>query len=502
MLATVAGKSQNEWERSVMWKRVAGPIALVSLLWLAVGGATLYHVNGVYDAHVRSLNEKLATVQSTDTMQDALWKLQATVLEVTEQADSHTRLEVAGLVNVFERQLSQAEGQCRTPEAQELLQAIRQGFARYRDCMDRRLALSLPPGERRAPAEELARLAHEVSESCKGLVEHNRRLVERSTTQDSPLVVFDVLMLVVWIAGPTLGILCGLWVARSLRQSISQISISLTDAAGGLEHEVGKLDLRPSDDLPELHQQVQAVSSHIKEVLEQLAQARQETMLADRLAAVGELAAGVAHELRNPLTAVKLLIQNAAQRPTERPLSEKQLRIVQDQLVRMECTIQGLLDFARPPNMHRVRHDLRDTLRRALNLVEGRAKQENVTIREECPPVPVVVDGDPEQLHQVFVNLLLNGIESMPEGGPLQVVLQTPANGDGCARVMVCDDGNGIPDTVRERLFEPFVTSKERGTGLGLAISRRIIEQHGGKLTAANRARKGAVFTVQLPCRP
>jgi signal transduction histidine kinase len=211
------------------------------------------------------------------------------------------------------------------------------------------------------------------------------------------------------------------------------------------------------------------------------------------------MAAGVAHELRNPLTSVKLLIQTAADGPADRALSEEHLHVVLEQIVRMENTIQGLLDFARPPQMQNVRHDLRGTLRRALNLVEGHAKQQRVVVRESCPLAAVFVDGDPEQLHQVFVNLLLNGVESMPDGGELQVAMQCEDPGDAVCRVVFSDSGVGIPPPIMERIFEPFVTDKERGTGLGLAISRRIVEQHGGKLMAANREEHGAVFTVELP---
>ena len=230
-------------------------------------------------------------------------------------------------------------------------------------------------------------------------------------------VAFDQIMVVLWIAGPVVGIVSGLWIARSLRRSISQISINLKDAAGGLEQEIGRVNVNPSDDLPALQQQVEVVSSRIKEIVEQLQQARRETMLADRLAAVGEMAAGAAHELRNPLTAVKLLIQNAAEGPPGHTLTDEHIHVVLEQILRMESTIQGLLDFARPPRMQVVRHDLRNTLRRALNLVEGHAKQQGVVVSEDWPSEAVSVDGDPEQLHQVFVNLLLNGVESMPGGG-------------------------------------------------------------------------------------
>ena len=137
--------------------------------------------------------------------------------------------------------------------------------------------------------------------------------------------------------------------------------------------------------------------------------------------------------------------------------------------------------------MQKVRHDLRDTLHRALNLVEGYAKQQGVVVRQECANTPVLVDGDPEQLHQVFVNLLLNGVEAMPDGGELRIAIQCVDAAAPSARVSFCDNGTGIPEAIMQRIFEPFVTNKERGTGLGLAISRRILEQHGGRLTAANR---------------
>jgi signal transduction histidine kinase len=165
----------------------------------------------------------------------------------------------------------------------------------------------------------------------------------------------------------------------------------------------------------------------------------------------------------------------------------------------MEKTIQGLLDFARPPRLHRLRHDLRDTLRRAVNLMEGRAKQERVTISADLPVCPVVVEGDPEQLHQVFINLLLNGIEAMTQGGTLGVAIQLGQDRKGECRVMFRDSGSGIPEPVLQRIFEPFMTTKERGTGLGLAVSRRIVEEHGGRLTAANHPGGGAVFAVELP---
>jgi signal transduction histidine kinase len=180
-------------------------------------------------------------------------------------------------------------------------------------------------------------------------------------------------------------------------------------------------------------------------------------------------------------------------------LTEKQLWVIQEEIARMENTIQGLLDFARPPALDRVRHDLRETVQRAVNLVEGRAKQQKVAVRPQLPTTAVLVDGDPAQIHQVFVNLLLNGIDAAGRGGVLHVIVsQGDAPGGGC-RIAFRDSGKGISAEALPDLFEPFVTTKEQGMGLGLAISRRIVEEHGGTIVAANCAEGGAEFTVTLP---
>jgi two-component system sensor histidine kinase HydH len=483
-----------------MWRKIVTPTALVSAIWLAVGAATIYYINWAYHSHAQDLEENFIAIQATDSMQDVLWRLQATAMEVAERADSHTRIEITGLEELFTGHLAAAEASSTTPAAQVLVQAIGNQFARYREFIHLRLDSPSATRPESPPPTEIAHIAHKIANACQELLKVHEQLIADSTNFRSRLrVALDQAMILLWIAGPTVGIVWGLWIARRLQHSISQISISLKDAAGGFDQEMGCVEVLPSDDLPALHQQVQLVSTRIKETVDQLQRARREAMLADRLAAVGELAAGVAHELRNPLTAVKLLIQTAVDAMPDQALSEDHMHVVLEQIQRMESTIQGLLDFARPPQIQEVCHDVRDTLNRALNLIEGHAKQQGVIIRADCPATPVLVDGDPEQLHQVFVNLLLNGVEAMADGGSLLVTIRRDHSVPAGCHVEFRDSGPGIPPSIMARLFEPFVTNKERGTGLGLAISRRIVQQHGGKLTAANHHAAGAVFTIELP---
>jgi two-component system, NtrC family, sensor histidine kinase HydH len=483
------------------WKKLVTPTVCVSLLWLVVGGVTIYYLDCVYSWQARDLAENFTTIQAADTMQDVLWRLQATVIEVAEQADTHTLLEVAELEDSFEGHLANADASTAGSDAKRVIAAIRTQFGEYRGEIQRRLTWKKSNvGSIDDISPPLSRSAHAIAESCKSLLTIQERLIADSTAQRSRMrAAFSQVMLTLWIIGPAVGIMWGVWVARWFHRSISRISISLKDAAGGLEHEVDRVHVLPSDDLPAVQEQVQRVSSRIKQVMEELHQARREAILADRLAAVGEMAAGVAHELRNPLTSVKLLMQTAAEGPGDQRLTEEHIHVVLEQVIRMENTIQGLLDFARPPQMQQVVHDLRDTLQRALNLTEGLARQQGVVVNRDCPNNPVLIDGDPELLHQVFVNLILNGVESMSDGGEMRITMKRVDTAGPTAKVLFTDTGSGIPAAVMQRIFEPFVTSKEHGTGLGLAISRRIVEQHGGQLTATNREPCGAEFAAILP---
>jgi signal transduction histidine kinase len=485
-----------------MWKRVTAPAIVVSILWLAGSSISTYYFHRVYEAHARVLAENVATIRAAWAMQDVLWRLQAVVMESANKEQRETRIEATELESAFEKHLTEAEKTSFTPDEQTLVKAARDHFTVYRDQIEARLQ---PPGlsglltSQTAEKEKTIRLARAVAEPCRQLVDLNERMLAESTARSSHLsTLVNSIRFSFLIAGPVVGMLFGLWIARGLHRSISQISVTLSDATGDLNRTIGSVEIRSLSDLPGLHQQVQTVATRIRQVMEELEQARSHVMRAERLAAVGELAAGVAHELRNPLTSVKLLIQTAAQRHPGTALAGRQLQVVQQEIARMESTIQGLLDFARPPELHRVAHDLRTTVQRALNLVEGRAKQQNVAISEKVPSRPVVVSGDPEQLHQIFVNLLLNGIEAMPQGGPLIVDVEAEEPGRIC-RVSVSDSGDGIPQQILDRIFEPFATSKEHGTGLGLAISHRIAKEHGGVLLAANRTEGGAVFTLELP---
>jgi two-component system, NtrC family, sensor histidine kinase HydH len=494
-----------------MWKKVVAPTALVSLLWVVVSCGTSYMLAQIDESQTRALYSNRYVIQAAGGMQENLWRMQAVMLEASEHSDRGETIqhdfaaEAREAEEGFTKELTRANDNASTGHERALVRDIRERFAQYGAYSRERLASDRDATRKAAgPIERAMSLARAVAQPCEDLSALAHRVTNDTfQRRDRLRARVDALRITFIIVGPAVGILLGLWVARRLHRSISQISVTLRDASGELEQEIGLVEVHPLDEtnsLPALQQQVENVSSHIKQVVEELQRARREALRAERLAAVGELAAGVAHEVRNPLTSVKLLIQAVARNQTSGSTDQERLSIVQQEIARIETIIQELLDYARPPKLHRVRHDVRDTLRRALNLVEGRSRQNNVVIHEQLGAEPMIVDADPEQLDQVFINLLLNAIEAMSAGGTLQVTVEGDCvSASRLLRIMFHDSGGGIPDEVMQRIFEPFVTSKERGIGLGLAISRRIMQEHGGRLTAYNSASGGATFVVEVP---
>ncbi|MCC6420407.1 MAG: GAF domain-containing protein [Gemmataceae bacterium] len=218
---------------------------------------------------------------------------------------------------------------------------------------------------------------------------------------------------------------------------------------------------------------------------------------AEQMMALGQVAAGVAHELRNPLTAIKGLVQVNLRRAAVGGLPSDDLVVIEHEIRRMERTLQTFLDFARPPQPDRRRLNLADVAGRVFALVKGRAKKQGVALRVPQPDTPVWVDGDQDQLQQLLLNLVLNALDAMPNGGTVEIDLRPPR--DGHIEILVHDTGPGITPDVLPKVFETFVSTKETGVGLGLPVSRRIAEDHGGNLSAYNLPGGGACFLLRLP---
>lgn len=222
-----------------------------------------------------------------------------------------------------------------------------------------------------------------------------------------------------------------------------------------------------------------------------------ELLRAEQLATVGRLAAGVAHEIRNPLTGIKMLVEAAVRTDSPSPLTPADLELIRDEIDRMERTAQGLLDYAKPDRPSRRTQDVRPTVARATELVAARAERAGVTVKLNAGDRPLTASVDPDQLVSLLSNLLINAVDATPPGGT--VTVDAEGTGGGGVRVSVTDTGSGLPPELADTLFTPFATTKPGGTGLGLAVARRVAENHGGTLVTDGVPGGGARFTLTLP---
>jgi signal transduction histidine kinase len=216
---------------------------------------------------------------------------------------------------------------------------------------------------------------------------------------------------------------------------------------------------------------------------------------ADRLSALGELSAGMAHEIRNPLGSIRgtaEILQDGIDPADKR---YEFTRILIKEVDRLNRVVEDFLRFARPAPVERGRLDVNEALREVLTLTRQPALKNGVHTELAAGAVPPL-PGDREQLKQAFLNLVLNALQAMPEGGTLTIGTETT---DGQLRIRFTDTGQGIPQENLERIFNPFFTTRQEGTGLGLAITHRIVQGHGGRIEVQSVLGEGTTFIVVLP---
>jgi two-component system sensor histidine kinase HydH len=232
--------------------------------------------------------------------------------------------------------------------------------------------------------------------------------------------------------------------------------------------------------------------------LSEVKQLKDEIARGERLASIGRLAAGVAHEIRNPLSSIKGFATYFKERYRDVPEDQKTAEIMIQEVERMNKVIGQLLEFARPLNIEKKPTSLGALVQHSLKMIEADARDRGIKINTSISPDMEKAFVDPDKMKQVFLNLYLNACESMENGGTLFVELREDDSAGG-VRIMISDTGTGIKDEDLTRVFDPYFTTKSSGTGLGLAIVHKIVESHGGEVRVESRRGEGTVVTILLP---
>ncbi len=233
----------------------------------------------------------------------------------------------------------------------------------------------------------------------------------------------------------------------------------------------------------------------IKDVT-QISALEEQLRRADKLSALGVLAAGISHEIRNPLTGMKMIVQLLESEFSVEDSRREPLRIIQGEIDRLEGIVGNLLDFAKPSKPKAIDVDVGEVIDDCCKLARNQINKQRIRFaRNICENCPQIV-GDPDQLKQVFLNILTNAIQALKPDGLLAINIDQR---DESVVVAFEDSGSGIPPERLPDIFNPFMTTKEDGTGLGLSMAQRIVEEHGGRIEVQSVLGEGSTFSVVLP---
>jgi signal transduction histidine kinase len=238
----------------------------------------------------------------------------------------------------------------------------------------------------------------------------------------------------------------------------------------------------------------QALLQHTRELEKSQAQLVQ----AEKLAAMGRLAASIAHEINNPLQAIHNCLHLTLKKPLSEEKKTRYLGMAQEEVERLITIVQRMLEFYRPSKEGMAPTDVHAIIENVLALSSKRLQRGKITVTKKLAPDLPTISIVRDQLKQVFLNLVINAIEAMPQGGELCIETKLSEGGNELSTAFT-DTGVGLSEKEQENIFEPFFTTKATGTGLGLSVSYGIIERHGGRIEVQSELGKGATFTVHLP---
>jgi two-component system, NtrC family, sensor histidine kinase HydH len=406
--------------------------------------------------------------------------------------------------------LEQARSNATNPEEVALIQQISALFANYEQGINtasllvKRYQYSKADAILVHAAKDLLDTIHEKSRAFINLNRQAENIYEHNISQANTIILRA--MTALGIGGIFAGLLLGWIISRMVFSPINQLILQVRGASGGAYLE--KLELPNHGDLEELGNRIRELIYRINKAQEDLDKNKQLLQYSNKYAVLGKVAPTVAHEIRNPLAAIKMLAYSMKDRSDFPESLKPDLEIISSEIDRMDGFIRNFLRFAKPPEPIFVDLDPVMVLKEVINLLRPKINKSQISLVDKTNHYPNLVSADSGHLKQLFMNLLINAIEVMSQGGELILFTEIYCNPDHkeelnkkpYLKIIIQDSGPGIPDKILKNMFEPFIKGNEQGIGLGLSISQNIASIHKGWIEGYNNHDKeGAIFCVFLP---
>lgn len=485
--------------------------AAVSILLLVVGVSGAWYVYRLQQLNSQILDFNVTSIRASERLEVLVRQIRHELDRFLLTQNPRHLTQALETEDTVRHWLAEAQRLSVSPDEIALSARLHQGmdtfFTQLRAASSSTDGNTVTPGLERLGAEVLDK---KVLPWTRQYLELNEQQLQNSNEQNKAIAGrLAWALLLVGTCGAVAGLVAGYGVARNVSRAIYQLSVPIRNVAGKLAEVVGPVVVSGDPSVRDLETVLKRLAVQVGSVVEELHARHRDAMRADQLAAVGQLAAGLAHELRNPLMSMKILVQSARRYDDAGTLTAQDLVVLDEEITRLENLLQAFLDFARPAKLEKKEIDAASVIRRTVDFLSGRAEQRSVEIACRLPAEPLIVQADEAQFRQVLLNLLLNALDAVRNGGRVWVEAETddarPDNGRsmGAAkrvlRVRIADNGRGLPPNDRNRIYEPFFSTKETGLGLGLAVCQHFVRAHGGELRESDRPGGGAVFELLLP---
>jgi len=485
--------------------RLTAPLIAVSLLMLALAGGAAWYVHNLQQQSTEIITNHVASVRAAYEIEINVREMRRQLFRFLFDGDRSHLAQTESAKERADEWLEVAERLSTTPDEMNSMASVRNAYDRFTAIIRERTATAPEPDAFQVLRDPIEKdLLEGLFRPLEEFQKVNESKIAANYEKSRQLAGNLILGLVgLGVCGAGGGLLMGWAIASSVRRSLYQTEERLLKTARQLDRRSGDTESSAETRFSgELDTAMNRVSVSVAAVLARLDRSERDALRAEQLAQVGQMAAGIAHEVRNPLMSMKILVQNAVDQPPGETLRPRDLRVLEDEIERVESIITHFLDFARPPQIDKQVRDVTQLVERVVCNLEARAAQRKVIIEIDPGVESIKVDVDAGQFQQVLYNLVINAIEVIPDGGRVTVQLGREQKHPKVAPqliVRVKDTGPGLPAALGERIFEPFVSARPGGMGLGLSICRRIVEAHGGDLRGANGIDGGAVFTLRMP---
>lgn len=484
------------WWRSLRG-RIFVVLAALALITVAGGVVMIRYAYQMESLFEKSIGKEMAASLQVEALLQALTKQRGFVSYYFIDGDVQWLAGLEEQREVFQEHLESARRLANVPEDEDAIQRIETKYNQYVASKDRVIHL-YRSGERHE-----GRVLHEESRAhfseLLGLCEtyETVRIQRLYVTQRKSREEAGRIRAVAATAILMSVALCLVLALVLLRQVFGPIRRLVEEAERFGEPE------RSADDLQALGQEVRGLIEDADQTHLELEKSRTRLLHTEKMATVGRLAAGVAHSIRNPLTSIKMRLFSLERTLDLAPNQKEDLEVISEETRHLDTIIRNFLEYARPSKLMMQRISPSELIDTNLQLLRHRFKSYGVRLElVRTAPLPEVL-ADPDQMKEVFVNILINACEAVGEGGAITIEegeeTQVPLGP--VAVIRIRDSGPGIPAELQEKVFEPFFSTKEEGTGLGLSIAVRVVEQHGGRLAVKSEEGQGTTFIITLPCR-